>query len=150
MSGPSVQIVGPGTPVTLGMQMSATEPLTYQWMNNGVVIPGATNATLILPGMSMANAGQYMVTARNSVGTVANSSAAVSLFGMVMTNGTPQLTVAAPVGSHFRIDYSDMVGSGEIWQSLTNFTMMGSLSQMSDTLPQGLHARFYRAMMIPR
>ena len=49
MSAPSPQIVGPGAPVTLQMQMSASEPLTYQWLHDGMPIPGATNAALTLP-----------------------------------------------------------------------------------------------------
>ena len=149
ISGPSAQIVGPGTPVTLGMQMSSTQPLTYQWMRDGMPIPGATNATLALPGMSMENTGQYTVISRNGVGTVASSSAAVSMFAMEMTNGTPHLAVAAPAGSHFRIDYSDMLGSGMNWQTMTNFTMMGSMSQMSVMPPPGSPGQFYRAVMIP-
>ena len=32
---------------------------------------------------------------------------------------------------------------------MTNFTMMGSLSQVSDTPPPGSPARFYRALMFP-
>ena len=82
MSAPAPQIVGPGTAVTLQMQMSAGEALTYQWMHDGMAIPGATNATLTLPGMSMGNAGQYTVTARNAMGTVGMGSAAVGMFSM--------------------------------------------------------------------
>jgi probable HAF family extracellular repeat protein len=149
MSGPAPQIVGPGTTLTLQMQLSASEPLTYQWLHDRMPITDATNATFTLPGMSMENAGQYTVTARNSVGTVANSSTAVSMFAMLLTNGTPHLTIAAPAGSHFRIDYSDLLGSGLNWQTMTNFTMMGSMSQISDTPPQGSRTRFYQAVMMP-
>lgn len=149
MSGTSAQIVGPGASVSLQMQMSTSEPLTYQWLHNGVVMPGATNATLNLPGMNMGNAGQYTVTVRNTMGTVANLSVPISMFSMMVTNGTPHLTVAAPTGSHFRIDSSDRVGSSTIWQTMTNFTMLGSVKQMSVTPPQGSSARFYRAVMMP-
>jgi probable HAF family extracellular repeat protein len=149
MSASGPQIVGPGAPVTMQMQMSASEPLTYQWLHDGMAISGATNAMLTLSGMSMGNAGQYTVTARNSVGTVANASAAVSMFAMLLTNGTPHLTIAAPGGSHFRIDYSDMLGGTANWQTLTNFTMMGSMSQMSVTAQPGSHGQFYRAVMMP-
>ena len=131
MSAPSPQIVGPGAAVTLQMQMSAGESLTYQWMHDGMAIPGATNATLTLPGMSMGNAGQYTVTARNAMGTVGMGSAAVGMFSMQFTNGMAHLAVAGPAGTHFRIDHSDMLGAGSNWQTLSNFTMMGSMSQMS-------------------
>ena len=149
MSAPAPQIVGPGSVVTLQMQMSAGEALTYQWMHDGMAIPGATNATLTLPGMSMGNAGQYTVTARNAMGTVGMGSAAVGMFSMGFTNGTAHLAVAGPTGTHFRIDYSDMLGAGTNWQTMTNFTMMGSVSQMRDPAFQGSNARFYRAVMMP-
>lgn len=149
MSVTGPEVVGPGTPITLGMQMSASEPLTYQWLQNGMPIAAATNATYTISGMTMANAGHYTVTARSAVGTVASSSAALSMFTMQFTNGTPHLSVAAPSGSHFRIDYSDMLGSSANWQAMTNFTMMGSLTQMSDAPPQDLRAKFYRAVMLP-
>ncbi len=146
---PAPQVVGPGAMVTLQMQMSASEPLSYQWLHNGMPIPGATNATYALPGMNITNAGQYTVMVRNAMGTVASASAAVSMFNMQFTNGMPQLMVAAPVGSHFEIDYCDRLGASSNWQNMTNFTMMGSMNQMSDTPPQGTMARFYRAIMLP-
>ena len=73
------------------MQMNAIEPLTYQWLHDGVPIAGATNATLTLAAMSLGNVGQYTVTARNAVGTVASASAAVAMFSMAIhqQDGSP-------------------------------------------------------------
>ena len=149
VSGPSGQIVGPGAAVTMEMHMSASEPLTYQWLHDGMAIPGATNATLMLPGMNMETAGQYMVTARNAVGTVANSSATIGMFQMMVSNESPLLHMAAPAGTRFRIDHTDMMGPITVWQTMTNFTMMGSMSQMNVAPEQGSHAGFYRAVMMP-
>jgi probable HAF family extracellular repeat protein len=149
MSGPSAQIVGPGAPVTLQMLMSASEPLTYQWMHDGVPVQGATNAALTLHSMEMGMAGQYTVTVRNSIGTVGNSSVPISVFSMMLTNGTPHVTMAAPSGSHFRIDYSDIATPNTTWQTMTNFTMMGSTTQISVIPQPGSHSAFYRAVMMP-
>jgi len=148
-SGPAPQVVGAGASITMGMQMSASEPLTYQWLQNGTPIPGATGPTYTLSGMSLARAGLYTVVARNAVGTVGMSSAAVSMFGMAMTNGGPRLTLAAPTGSHFQIDYADTLGSGANWQPMTNFTMTGAMSQIAPTSAPGSRAHFYRAVMLP-
>jgi hypothetical protein len=148
-SPPSPQIVGPGDPVTIHMEMSSSEPLSYQWLHDGTTMPGATNATLTLPSMGMLNTGRYTVTARNAVGTVANASAAVGMFSMTFTNGIANLTVGGPAGSSFRIEHSDKLGSAAKWQTMTNFTMMSATSQMSDKPPQELHVRFYRAVMLP-
>jgi len=146
---PEPQVVGPGAMVTLRMQMSASEPLTYQWMRDGVPIAGATDSALTLPGMSMGNAGQYTVMARNGVGTVGRGAAVVGMFSMGMTNGTAHLGVDAPSGTRFRMEYSDMLGDGANWQTMTNFTVTGGMSQVTDTPGQGAHARFYRAVMLP-
>jgi probable HAF family extracellular repeat protein len=148
-SAPGSEVASPDGMISLQMQMSASEPLTYQWLHNGMPIPGATNATLTLPGMAMADAGQYTVMARNGVGTVASSSAVVGMFSLAMSNGMPRLSVAAPTGTQFRLDYSDMVGAGVNWQTLPNFTLIGVTSEMKDTPPSGLRTRFYRAMMMP-
>lgn len=142
-------IAGPGATLTLGMQMSASQPLTYQWLHNGVPISGATNASLTLSAMGMATAGSYTVTARNAVGTVASSSAVVAMFGMATSNGLPRLTLAAPVGSQFRLDSTDSLGNSTNWQAMTNFMMMGTSVEMTATPPPGSHTRFYRAVMLP-
>ncbi len=147
-SAPASQIVGPGTMVGLQAHMTASEPLTYQWLHNGMPIAGATNTIFPLQGMSMTNAGLYTLVVRNSVGTVASSSAIVGMFSMQLINGMPHLTLAATAGNQFRLDYSDLSGSGATWQTMTNFTMMGSTTQTSDTLSQKSPARFYRAVLL--
>ncbi len=148
-SAPRSEIVGLGAMVALQMQMSASEPLSYQWLHDGVPISGATNTSLALAGIGMADAGQYTIMVRNHVGTVAGASAAVNLFSMVMANGTPHITVGGPAGSAFRLDYSDRLDSASNWQTMTNFTMLGSMNQVSDTTAQGSHGRFYRAVLLP-
>ncbi len=148
-SAPGPEIVGPGAMVTLQMQLNASETLTYQWLHDGTPVPSATNSTLRLPGMEMANAGQYTVVARNITGTVARSSAVIGMFSVGMSNQTPILTVAAPAGSHFRIDYSDDLGSSPNWQTMTNLNLMGAVSQISAIPHPGSHLQFYRAVMMP-
>jgi hypothetical protein len=83
------------------------------------------------------------------VGTVATASTAVSLFNLTFTNGAAHLMVAAPNGSQFRIDYADRLGAAANWQTMTNFTVMGGMSQMSDLPLPGSPARFYRAALLP-
>jgi probable HAF family extracellular repeat protein len=148
-SAPVPEMVGSGAAVTLSAQMSANEPLTYQWLHDGMAIPGATSATLNLPPMNMGAAGRYTVTVRNGAGTVASASTAVSMLGMTLANGTSHLTVAAPDGSRFRIDYLDMLGSGATWRMLTNISVVGRVSGIPDLSVAGPRARFYRATMLP-
>ena len=57
---PVSQIVYPGGPATFTVAASGAN-LTYQWLLDGVAIPGATSATYTIPAAAVANAGSYSV-----------------------------------------------------------------------------------------
>jgi uncharacterized delta-60 repeat protein len=59
-----------GTSVTFSATASGTTPLGYQWSFNGVSMPGATNAALILPNIQFSDAGTYSVLVSNSSGAI--------------------------------------------------------------------------------
>ncbi|MBI4325792.1 MAG: tandem-95 repeat protein, partial [Chloroflexi bacterium] len=67
--------------VTLGSQAAfivvaeGTEPLSYQWLFNGVIIPGAISPTLNLTQAQLTDAGDYSVQVGNPVGTVLSATA---------------------------------------------------------------------------
>lgn len=48
---------------------SATGPFTFKWYRNGTLIPGATNASLKLPNVQLANSGKYYAIVSNAKGT---------------------------------------------------------------------------------
>jgi probable HAF family extracellular repeat protein len=155
VSGPSIvtatptpAIVGPGAMVTLQIQMNASDPLNYQWLHNGMPMPTATNSTLSWSGIMGANVGSYTVTVRNAIGTVGIASTSVSLFGMQARNGKPQLMLAGPTGTQFRIDATETLGLGAGWQTMTNFIMTGSMIQLIAAPPGDLKPRFYRASLV--
>lgn len=148
-SAPESHIAGPGAMVTLRMQMNAQEPLSYQWLRDGTPIPGATNSTCTLPGMSTNGVGRYTCVVRNSVGTVGLASAMAAMFSVHTTDGTPELMVAAPQGSRFRIDRSEHLGPAANWQMMSNLTVTGSMAQVRDPSAGESSARFYRAVMMP-
>ena len=58
-----------GDDVSFTATAVGTLPISYQWNTNGVPIPGATSSTLNLANVQLGNAGNYSVTASNSVGT---------------------------------------------------------------------------------
>jgi hypothetical protein len=70
--------------------------LSYQWSEGSTAIPGATNSTLTLPDVTLANAGNYKVVVSNALGST--NSAVVSL------------TVQAPTLVH-RWSFNDPAGS---------------------------------------
>ncbi len=56
----------------------APEP-ALQWFKNGVAIPGATDYTLVIPGVQLSDAGNYSVTATNSGGNVTSNAAVLTV-----------------------------------------------------------------------
>ena len=62
--------VGAGRTVTLGVRATGYPVPTYRWRLNGSIIAGETWRMLVLPGVSFADEGEYMVTAINPSGVV--------------------------------------------------------------------------------
>ncbi|MDP1580314.1 MAG: immunoglobulin domain-containing protein, partial [Candidatus Didemnitutus sp.] len=70
ISGTFGQVVPVGTAALLTATPTAgTTPISYQWLFNGVEIPGATSQTYFLSSWSASDAGDYSVRATNSLGT---------------------------------------------------------------------------------
>ena len=69
-----------GGTLTLNAGASGTEPLFYQWKKDGVDIPGAQNATLIITNVQLTDAGQYSVMVMNIFGSTNSTPITVSVF----------------------------------------------------------------------
>jgi alpha-tubulin suppressor-like RCC1 family protein len=54
-------------------------PLTYQWRRNGVNLPGATQADLILQNVAGSNAGTYQLVVANALGTATSAPALLTI-----------------------------------------------------------------------
>lgn len=76
---PFSQRVRLGDSVTLTALAAAMPPLHYQWLHDGLVVPGATKATLILPEVGLEQAGSYAVTVSNAVGFVVSADAVLRI-----------------------------------------------------------------------
>jgi hypothetical protein len=62
------------------VEASGSPPLSYQWLKNGVNIPGATNQTLVLPLIQAEDSGSiYTVSVSNALGTVTSSGATLTV-----------------------------------------------------------------------
>ena len=74
-------------PVTAVRDLSAsfsvmaggTPPLTYQWRFNGNNLAGATNTTLLLPGLLTNQAGLYSVLVQNTAGSTLSAAAQLTI-----------------------------------------------------------------------
>jgi alpha-tubulin suppressor-like RCC1 family protein len=89
---PTSVAVNTGNTATFAVGVNGTTPMVFQWVKNGVPIPGATAAAYTLASVSAGDAGTYEVIVGNSAG--ATSSAAATL--TVSTSTTP---VAPSIGT---------------------------------------------------
>src|SRR5262249_11407083 len=80
---------------------------TYQWMKDGLAIPGATASSLLLPAVQASAGGNYSVLVANSVGSVTSVSATLTVAPgtgapMIVTHPIPQ-TVTILGGAAFSV-----------------------------------------------
>ncbi|MBC7365490.1 MAG: immunoglobulin domain-containing protein, partial [Undibacterium sp.] len=85
---PFSQIISAGGSVTFLVVASGTAPLSYQWLKDGVVISGATNASLVLSSVESIAAGSYTVIITNSAGSITSGAAALTINAL-----TPAITL---------------------------------------------------------
>lgn len=62
---------------SLSVSAAGTPPMSYQWMRNGTNVPGATATNYIIPSLTLAKAGIYLVSVTNVFGSVTSSPAGV-------------------------------------------------------------------------
>ena len=68
-----------GSTATFTVTASASPAPTYQWRKDGLVLAGATAATLSLPALTAASAGVYSVVVANSLGSVTSNNATLTV-----------------------------------------------------------------------
>jgi uncharacterized repeat protein (TIGR02543 family) len=93
-AGPMSQTVTAGQDVAFAVGASGLPAPAYQWQKDGVAISGATGSTLFLPGVQVADAGNYSIVISNAVGSVISASATLTV---IADAGTPAIvTPPAP------------------------------------------------------
>lgn len=87
---PQSQTVIQGTPTSFSVSASGTAPLSYTWVFNGSVIPGATTATLSITNVQFSNVGSYSVVASSPFGQATSGSATLSVETVPVIGNQPQ------------------------------------------------------------
>jgi hypothetical protein len=108
ISSPPSQTVSIGGLGSFQAEASGDPPLTYQWLQDGTLLPGATNATLILTNVLREQAGGYSVVVANPVGVTTSSPPAVLTIasGLVDCAGAPSGMIAWWRGEENSSDYA--------------------------------------------
>jgi hypothetical protein len=97
---PANQTVLVGSQATFSVSATGSSALSYQWSKNSVAINGATNATYTLAAVAMADAGSYICTVTNSVGSTTSSAATLTVNPVVAPSITTQpISTTVTVGN---------------------------------------------------
>ncbi|HLS28691.1 MAG TPA: immunoglobulin domain-containing protein, partial [Opitutales bacterium] len=94
---PHSKIVRAGDDVEFTVQAVGKEPFEYQWMKNGQIIPGETEASLQLQNVEGDDSARYTVKVTNEVGEVTSEDALLSISPQIIT--APEAKTAA-IGSN--------------------------------------------------
>ena len=77
---PADLTVSVGQAALFSVTASGSDPLTYQWLRDGVPIPGATLASFTLSGAALTDSGaQFTVHVGNAAGTASSSAAVLTV-----------------------------------------------------------------------
>ena len=110
ISGPTIlfQPIGrtatAGTAVTLSIALVGGENVTYQWLQNGTAIPGATRPSLSSTSIQPSDSGNYLVRVTHGGGTFDSASAA-----LVVNPAAPTLAATDLTG------FGGAIKSGSRW-----------------------------------
>jgi uncharacterized delta-60 repeat protein len=102
------QTVFSGQTVRFKVAASGAPPLQYQWLFNAAPIPGATNATLALSHVQLANAGHYAVTVSNAASSVTSEAATLMVVPVPTGAGSVDITFDPTRGG-------ELIGLGGQW-----------------------------------
>jgi hypothetical protein len=76
---PQGQTVNVGAKITLNVTAIGTPSLFYQWVKNGVNIPGETNAFFTINSVQQSDSGSYSAVVSNSAGSVSSTNAIIAV-----------------------------------------------------------------------
>lgn len=138
-----------GADTLLSFALTGDGPFSYQWRLNSSPIPGATNPTLNLVGVTPADAGRYEIAVTGPGGAVTSAPASVALFGMqlIPSGGAPLplLILDGAAGTQYRLETSPNISFSN-WSLLSPVTLPTARFYYADTASSNQPARFYRAV----
>lgn len=113
---PAATTSNQGSSATFSASASASGFVSYQWQKDGVNLAGATNATLLLGNLQVADVGTYRVVVSNSVASVTSQGAALTvIFSPVITSHPLSVTVNPAENAAFQVSYTGSTSTYQ-WQ----------------------------------
>jgi hypothetical protein len=143
-----------GQSTTLSIVAWGTGPLTFQWYDNGSLIPNATNSTLTFAAIQFTNAGSYSVVVNGPLGSVTNTAAQVVVNPAGVSLGLyPGLTITGTVGYTYNIQSNPDLTNPNGWTTVATVTLWQPTQFWVDVnnnaaSPTNQH-HFYRVLPVP-
>ena len=130
---PQSQTIVEGESTTLTVEVSGSEPVSYQWFYNGTVLAGETGAALSLSGVTTTQAGEYSVEVANAVSRIQSTAAILTVAVAPVINLQPtESTVVEGGSAQFSVGVSGSKPLSYQWQK--NGTDIGRATDSSLSL----------------
>lgn len=88
---PVPQFVALGGNANFAVEATGSAPFTYQWLRDGVEIPGATGPSLIIPNVRGVDEAEYLAVVSNASGSVASFAARLTVNDGLVSRVTQSL-----------------------------------------------------------
>lgn len=145
-----------GSNATFRVAAGGTPAFAYQWLRNGVAMPGKTSNALLIASVVVGDAGDYQAIVTNLYGRATSSVARLTvrepflvqflMSGPSVVGSAFQFQVTGPIQTNYVIWGSDDSAS---WTPLqTNWVLDGVLN-FSEPVTAGRRSRIYRATIGP-
>jgi len=142
--------VASGTTITFNPLVTGESPLTYQWRQDGLSLPDATNAVLVLTNVTPSNNGNYSVIVTNIIGCSVSAPSSLTAVDVQPFYFQDLSVDASNVTLHFvgeagRLYWLEVSTNLTDWSELVGFGIDANLIiQKGNQSP-----RFFRVQTIP-
>jgi hypothetical protein len=103
VSQPLSQEINAGTTARFVVQATSAVAMTYQWYESAMLLPKATNTTLSIANVTVANSGSYTVVISNAGGSVTSDAATLAVVDVPVIASQP---ISASAGLGKDVDFS--------------------------------------------
>jgi hypothetical protein len=142
---PENTVATDGQTATFRLEAVSALPLQYQWHFNGITLPGATNADLIIEDVNASKAGPYGVVVSAGPRAVRSQPAWLTVVPTIqvqLEHGTVKLSWPLS-GAEYWLEESDRAGQ-PFRAAFENVVTNQALGRIEATIASSDHARFFR------
>ncbi len=150
---PVCQSVAVGSSLTLSANATGAPAPEYQWSFNGIDIPGATSASVVIDDFQPDWQGKYQVRVQNVSGFITSNPVDVYAAGALrvaqckmMAHGWFRLRVVGAVNGTYTLQRSSDLKN---WTPLATNTLPTGVWDFDDFPPSNVPHRYYRVMQVP-